>query len=123
MKVLKFRAWCEGKHNDSTWPTPGNYEYDIVLHNGIYVSTETYEMYGDYPTIPIEQYTGLVDVRGKDIYEGDIVESCAILDNSKLCRNVVEYRDCRFIANGTMTKYKSYLVIGNIHENPELLND
>lgn len=69
-------------------------------------------------------FTGLCDRNGKEIYEGDIVRN----ESAGFC-GVVQYRDATFIIflgemNGALLiclQTGSLEIIGNIHDNPELL--
>ena len=71
----------------------------------------------------VGQFIGLHDKNGKGIYEGDIDEARGI------CVWIEE--DCRWAFQEVETGYQHGLfaiagdfnIIGNIHENPELLND
>lgn len=80
----------------------------FALHNKHAVKAET-----------VEQYTGLTDKNGKKIFEGDIV---------KIDRKVYEVRYMfgQFIVGMNMpVAYKRFdcEVVGNIHDNPEFLNE
>ncbi len=112
MREIKFRAWdAEEK----------NFIYFDALEGLLSECDETYRQrcVGKF-----EQFTGLHDKNGKEIYEGDLIKygSDAPLE--------VIYRESCFCYN-QKSRYISRLqifdninkieVIGNIHENPELL--
>ena len=70
-----------------------------------------------YPDdIPVMQYTGLKDKNGKEIYEGDIVQFM-YADYKSPAISVVSY-----IAHSFDIPEEEIAVIGNIYENPELIN-
>ena len=85
----------------------------------------------------VGQYTGIKDARGADIYDGDIIE--CISSNHIPIRHLIRFCDergyyaqydnsnwtgelneCGHICQHYIDKFGKY-VIGNIHDNPELL--
>ena len=136
-REIKFRAWV-GSENTSFIDMPSHYEYDVVLKDGCYADVESgWDIQGVFSLVPIEQYTGLKDKNGKEIYEGDIVEE-DIDFNSKMTDGTFRYKvywnedelcwsldhiGSESIHNDLWELNSSRRIIGNIHENPELLED
>lgn len=115
-REIKFRVW-DGKEMVSLSIA---IKRDLV---GVQHDKEDgFELEPYYDGVVIMQYTGLKDKNGKEIYEGDVVRT------AKGVTQVIAWADyySAFVAEipGGDSPYRidtSDEIIGNIHENPELL--
>lgn len=115
MRELKFRAWWK----DTKRFLDGD-EWYMACSGAKYLHYAVMP-YNDDDFI-IEQYTGLKDKNGKEIYEGDIVEKDGLnywIKWEKGC--FVIWRGERYISFVIGGHAPFCKVIGNINENPELL--
>jgi len=126
MREIKFRGWDGEKMLPSYSAGMCAFVYDYMADND-----------GKLPKdIVLMQYTGLKDKNDKEIYEGDVVKTgedfvgVVEYDNESVdyCIDTGtgdEYEETEYDGDG----YKESLtvdpieVIGNIYENPNLLNE
>ena len=113
----------------------GDYLKNDVSHFIITGFNERHDNSG-YPSIDINfwqkvvsntvgQFTGLYDKNAKEIYEGDIIRFYNDMDNLKLAGvvkfgNGAFYIDCDWYSGYRLMDYDME-ILGNIHDNPELL--
>lgn len=109
----------------------------VVLEseNGDFVDTDDFLDLLEKDELIAEQHTWYKDKNGKEICEGDIVECKFVYDKRYKCRGLVIKREdkaCYAIKDifgltdeevelYRLTAQRNLEVIGNIHENPELL--
>ena len=121
MKELKFRIW-NNSHNEFIRPDCGLIGFCYPLDGRIAILTTNSDPIED---CVIEQYTGLKDKNGKEIYEGDIVEYDWYITSDKTAYRVKEqvvFDDMGArLGNDRIRNCSNVEVIGNIHENDDLL--
>lgn len=133
MRDIKFRTWNKDLNAN------GGMVWNVAVLNGKYF--EPYYM--ETRNYPLMQYTGLRDKNGVEIYEGDVVlykyasykdiskvvyntENASFImiaikeDDNKSMAKFKEGRKHNFV-EGCVNGYDYVKVIGNIYENPELL--
>ena len=143
MRTIKFR----GKSlNNGEWVV-GNYIGFPTSDEGSMCSYIELDVYCvvEVDSYTVGQFTGLLDKNGKEIYEGDIirVKTCeydrigrfycktglpkylnaCVKYNDRSCRYdlVFEQNEYGMISCDIGWGYEEFEVIGNIHDNPELL--
>lgn len=132
----EFRAWngqefdyCTLRARNGFSPQENGIWYDLIQTHPEDIIFGTLEIKGEEE---IEQYTGLKDVNGNKIFEGDIVKTDQHGYNQpdsyvvkEFVQNVCVFRSAQVTDGSTMfeeaTNGHDLTVIGNIHENPELL--
>ncbi len=121
--MIKFRAWNQ---IDSEYINEINAVMSLDGSHIWWDINDSGEMkYEDDPgNYKLEQFTGLKDVNGNEIYEGDILEN-------RKYRSIVKFANGKFLADvvGTISRFDligethGSKVIGNVHENAELLEE
>jgi uncharacterized phage protein (TIGR01671 family) len=124
--IPKYRAWDSAKKEMFK-------DTFAITESGqvVVVEQESVASFPDYVFVEhlvIMQSTGLKDKNGKEIFEGDILGT-----KDGLLNGVVEYRSDLGMWTNSLISYNNFErlcnvagsreIIGNIYENPELLED
>ncbi|EGC1340007.1 hypothetical protein H8664_000503 [Listeria monocytogenes] len=131
MREIEFRAFV--KRKKEMFPVTdlrfNRYEKDAV---GVSGCGDPYctmcDDWYNFDDVVLMQYTGLKDKNGKKIFEGDIV-NCKFFDRMVGdIAGVINFIDCVWAVSDFKNKRLYQLIdvdnieiIGNIHENPDLL--
>lgn len=112
MREIKFRQFYNGRMEHVGFITENGCEFFRGFPNS------------NRDKFPVMQYTGLKDKNGVEIYEGDIVEITTI-DNFthhpiSISKEVVSFNESTARFDNAI-HFCGVEVIGNIHQNPELL--
>lgn len=139
MREIKFRAWikeqnimlrwirniwCTNNGEQLEWINERNSDHYDYLKNDY--TNLLYGRNGD--GVVLMQYTGLKDKNGKEIYEGDIANAIVVdFDHPEEIEiGKVVFKEGEWVIENKKDSYPLYYqdeveIIGNIHENPELL--
>lgn len=117
--LTKTKTWMEGWFCGGTCDSPDG----DVKQCSVIIDKDTLFWF-DVDPDTIGQYTGMVDRKGRKIFEGDIVTMPAY--GGGRTKAIVYFKDGKFAVNGSNYHFKDIKpstmeVIGNIHRNSDLL--
>ncbi|MEB3376812.1 YopX family protein [Pediococcus pentosaceus] len=128
--MTKFRAWIKTGNETDDYVKP------MTIQQMIHSKKSTFSLQQLNDLVDFEQFTGLTDVNGKEIYEGDIIKFFGANKKIKAKNEfgIIVYKADRYGAGfNSIIQNKEHgygginiaqdIVVGNVHENPELLEE
>lgn len=127
MREIKFRSW--DTYNKEMLEVQ-ELDYADSYNGQPMIRTTMYNDYFDTEDMILMQYTGLKDKNGVEIYEGDIVrilggeyEQGFYEWDEKVCIKDFIYDGFNLMMTVNQIGNEALEVIGNIYDNPELLEN
>jgi hypothetical protein len=123
MRLIKFRVFDNGQ---MIYPKRIMFRDDgSFMYSAPNIMPEDDWFNGNPEIHPVEQFTGLLDKNGKEIYEGDVIYMCygkaRVFWNETTASWHIKFdTDTDLLWYYTCGKEECH-VIGNRHENPELI--
>ena len=130
LRAIKFRAWCVDEWDDDG-KTPKTFKmvewFPQFFSEVSPVTRWSLDFPSDDGRVFLMQYTGLKDMNGVEIYEGDLVVKLCSWDGFWWGDEVavVVYQSASFVPyDYSYLGWDSDLsiVVGNVYQNPELLD-
>lgn len=128
-REIKFRAYDTEREmyvpqGEIIFKDYGETYFEVSPNCQEYIHDKCHNGEPQYNRFIIEQYTGLKDINDVKIYEGDILHKPF---QSAIPKFIVEWNNEKACFTGIplcsagKLDHKEFTIIGNIHENPELL--
>ena len=127
--IPRFRAWLKKEQK-----MDNDVDHISWLEDELYCIGDGITYMVSVEDLELMQSTGLVDKNCKEIFEGDILCDEGIEQESEFVYVTVSYREGMWVCDqitdelcgygGALNEFNNdYSIIGNIYENPELLED
>jgi len=122
MREIKFRCWDKLKET-LVYSSCSQATNDMYFPWGFQIGR-----LGAFANLEFMQYTGLKDKNGKEIYEGDIILFGINAKHQEIVEWKIiedhEYGEPMYIGYDLLpSSEECYEIIGNIYENPELIEE
>lgn len=119
-RQIKFRAW------QIDWKNNGIEQGRLIQWEDI--RDDFAQIQNETSNFILMQFTGLLDSKGKEIYEGDIVKNnhgviWSIEWIYRCSKYVLRRNNNTFALSSALVKRGVITVVGNIYENSQLLTD
>lgn len=135
-REIKFRAWVNegvnGLEGSMVYPEKDDTDYNMISNGSSFSVLWDLTEYLDEDSFVIMQYTGLKDKNGKEVYQGDVFKVTSDNDGREYITGFVFDMISGISPTNKELLYDMSLydygirsdnakIIGNIYENPELI--